>query len=115
MFQAVDYPRLTQISRPSASGAAEAFWLVDGVPVLNLEEAIEALDVPPVLAAEEVELLRHVPDEWTAPEDLRALITSGIPHADGHARIRLLRVLFDKGFLEVDEARIRRGSMPAAG
>ncbi|KAB1068830.1 hypothetical protein [Methylobacterium planeticum] len=116
MFQAVDHPRLTQIMRTwPDEGRSEAFWLVDGVPVIDLDEAIEAIDVPPALSAEELDVLDQVPREWTTPDDLRAIVTAGLSHAAGYARVRLLRALANKGLLEIEDDKIRRRSPTVAG
>lgn len=73
IWQHTTIPRLSAIDRPtlndeetkrlSVSRLRE--WSVDGGKAGSLEDAIAALNVPPVLADEEAEVLALVPEEWT--------------------------------------------------
>ena len=72
IWQHTTIPRLSAIDRPTLSeeetkrlGVSRLReWSVDGGKAGSLEDAIAALNVPPVLTDEEREVLERVPAEW---------------------------------------------------
>lgn len=72
IWQHTTIPRLSAIDRPTLNddetkrlGVTRLReWSVDGGHAGSLDDAIAALNVPPVLTDEEHEVLGHVPSEW---------------------------------------------------
>ncbi|CAO4133389.1 hypothetical protein [Methylorubrum extorquens] len=73
MWQHTTIPGLSAIDRPTLNDEEAKCigisrlreWSVDGGHAGSLEDAIAALNVLPVLAEEEAEVLALVPEEWT--------------------------------------------------
>lgn len=71
IWQHTTIPRLSAVDKPLDRAEAKKVgasrirvWSVDGAACASLEEAIEQLNVPPVITAEEAEVLGRIPDEW---------------------------------------------------
>ncbi|MFG7486340.1 hypothetical protein [Methylorubrum rhodesianum] len=79
IWQHTTIPRLSAIDRPTLSdeetkrlGVSRLReWSVDGGKSGSLEDAIAALNVPPVFTDEEREVLERVPAEWVELHEFR--------------------------------------------
>ncbi|GJE77771.1 hypothetical protein [Methylorubrum suomiense] len=82
IWQHTTIPRLSAIDRPTLSdeetkrlGVSRLReWSVDGGKAGSLDEAIVALNVPPVLTGEEAEILERIPAEWIELHDFRTRV-----------------------------------------
>ena len=108
-YRCVEFPRLGFIDRVYTldDGRVTRTWSVDGTDVADLDAAIVALNVAPILTEDEQRILARIPPEFT---DLRELedklagvprpkdgITPDTPHAHVMGRLQALR---DKGMIE---------------
>ena len=90
IHQCNEFPRLSRFDRyDRKTRSVTSTWRVDGQDVANLEAAIAALNVPPVLTDDEAEALKLIPDDFA---DIRKTVDHGL-------RIRL----DNKGFIEWGE------------
>lgn len=117
-YRCVEFPRLGFIDHVYTldDGRVTRTWSVDGADVADLDAAIVALNVPPILTADEQRILALIPTEFT---DLRKIEDelAGVPHPEGaimpdtpHSRVLdWLRGLQDKGMIEYG-----RQSLPAS-
>jgi len=66
----VDQPRLLVIDKYfKKDRSTQRSYLVDGkTPCTTLDEALAALDHPPKVTADEIDLLRALPSDWSQPE-----------------------------------------------
>lgn len=66
LHRCIEQPRLARYDRyERATRSVASTWRVDGVDKSSLEDAIEALNLPPAFDAQEIEYLLTVPEEWT--------------------------------------------------
>jgi len=112
MYRAEQWPRLVALDRywPTGNEAGERtrrYWLVDGQVVADLDEALERLNVPPVLTPEEAELLPLAPADWTPIRELRERLADRLPLDRPSELFRVLRSLTDKGMVEIQRGRLR--------
>lgn len=109
LFQAEAFPRLSLLTRSwKASSRKAQFWLVDGRVVTDFDEAVARINEPPSLTADELELLKILPRDWTLPGDFRRGLLTGLAREERRSRRLRLRSLQAKGFLEVEAHRLRR-------
>ena len=112
MYRAEQWPRLVALDRhwPNGNEAGEKtvrYWLVDGQVVADLDEALERLNIPPILTPEEAEILPLAPAEWTPVRQVRESLADRLPLDEPRALFRLLRSLTDKGMIEIYRGQIR--------
>lgn len=75
-------------------------WQVDGADCASLEEAIERLNVPPVLTKAEADFRERVPAVWTEFRSFMAPLKDQefAPNCSAHGMVHVLR---HKGLVEV--------------
>lgn len=113
-FVSMSRPRLAYIDRSSRSKGYMRIWLVDGREVDGPEAVAAALLVPPVLSADETEMLARLTDEFQSRQDLvgsSGVIEVGSPES---ARSQALFWLSRKGLAEAEKGRVRRAQHGAA-
>ena len=95
-LSAIDRPTLNDEETKRLGVSRLREWSVDGGRAGSLEDAIAALNVPPVLTDEEREVLDFVPQEWTQLVPFRRALGAGLGRDIG---ITIL-TLRQKGFVE---------------
>lgn len=109
IWQHTTIPRLSAIDRPTLNdeetkrlGCSRLReWSVDGGRAGSLEDAIAALNVPPVLTDEEAEVLDRIPAEWVELHDFRTRLGEELGRQIGTTILTLRQ----KGFIENERRR----------
>lgn len=115
----IKYPRLSLIDwGRKKTRTMEREWYVDGQKVSDLDAAIAALNVHPVLTEDEWSLLDRIPTEFVNLRKLEAELSGTTGHVtpklavEEHRVFLLMHMLKNKGMLEYGKSPERSDGKP---